>query len=182
MSYTMSERSHHITHVLLRVAADLGHNGLLSEYRIDSDNDGYTVALRISKPCIGLGSSPVPPPPPSQPPRPLLAYGKDRFEPGHRTEVLVKDHQQVEEFLRRLSTEFNVYELADLKPSYPFLHPTFYSFSFRDSAGKSHSFTYAIECAHHLDEQYKELIQEFDSFFESSRVFDAFFKSQRRNR
>ena len=179
----MSESSYQITNVLLRVAADIGHNGPLSEYRIDSDEDGYTVKLRISRPFLRLGKSPLPTPvPPSKSPRPLPAFEENHFKPSHMTEVLVKDHQQVEEFLRKLSTEFSVYELVDLKPSYPFLHPTFYSFSFRDSAGSSHSFEYQIECSNHLDEKYKGLVQEFDSFFESRRVFDKFFESQRRNK
>lgn len=75
----------------------------------------------------------------------------------------------MEEFLRRLSEEFNVYELSDLKSPYPFLHPTFYSFSFRDGAGGSHSFEYRIECSNHLDERYERLIHEFHSFFEPGR-------------
>lgn len=98
------------------------------------------------------------------------------------TEVLVKDYQQVEQFLEKLSTDFDVYELSDLKPSYPFLHPTFYSFSFRDSARKSHNFEYHIECSTHLDEKYKGLVQEFDDFFESRRVFDKFFESRQWNK
>lgn len=98
------------------------------------------------------------------------------------TETLSKDQLRVEEFLGKLSTEFNVYEMVDLKPSYPFLHPTFYSFSFRDSAGKSHSFEYQLECSNHVDEKYKGLIREFDGFFESERVFDKFFESGRRNK
>ncbi len=171
---------YHITNVLLHVSVDPGHGGPLSEYRIDSEEDGYTVTLRISRPFLGPGRSPLPPPiPRSQSPRPLPASGEHHFKPSHMTEVLVKDHQQVKEFLRKLSTEFNVYQLTDLKSPYPFLHPTLYSFSFRDSAGKSHSFTYQIECSNHLDEKYKGLIQEFDSFFESGRVFNTFFESQR---
>lgn len=104
------------------------------------------------------------------------------MRPSHMTEVLVKDREQVEEFLRKLSTEFSVYELAGLKSPYPFLHPTFYSFRFRDSAGRSHSFEYQIECSNHLGEKYKGLIQEFDSFFESGRVFGKFFESRRRDK
>ncbi|HEX6290489.1 MAG TPA: hypothetical protein VFZ66_14975 [Herpetosiphonaceae bacterium] len=175
----MNQRSHHLTHVLLRVAADLGHGGPVSEYKVDSDQEGYTVTLWISRPFPGPGTIPLPPQPPSRLARLLPAFGQTRPKPSHMTEVLVKDQQQVEAFLRKLATEFNVYELADLKSPYPFLHPTFYSFSFRDSAGKSHSFEYQIECSHHLDERYKGLIQEFDSFFESRRVFQAFFESQR---
>jgi hypothetical protein len=179
----MSELSHRITNVLLSVAADLGHGGPLSEYRIDAETDGYTVMLRISRPFLGPGRSLLPPPlPPSRSPRLLPASEENHFKASHMTEVLVKDHQQVEEFLRKLSVEFNVYELADLKPSYPFLHPTFYSFSFVDSAGESHSFKYQIECSNHLDEKYKGLVQEFDSFFESGRVFNKFFESQRLNK
>ena len=78
----------------------------------------------------------------------------------------------MEEFLEKLSTEFNVYEMTDLKSPYPFLHPAFYTFSFLDAAGETHGFVYQIECSHHLDEKYKRLIQEFERFFESDRVFD----------
>lgn len=178
----VSASTHQITGVLLRVAADLGHGGALSEYRIDSGKDGYAVTLRISRPLPGPGGSPLPPPsPPSRSPRTPPAPAAGHFDPTHMTEVLVKDHRQVEEFLRKLSAEFNVYELADLKSPYPFLHPTFYSFSFRDSAGRSHGFEYQIECSNHLDEKYRGLVQEFDSFFESRRVFDKFFESRRRN-
>lgn len=179
----MTESPHQITNALLRVAADIGHNGLLSEYRIDSDEDGYQVTLTISKPFAGLGSSPLTPPtPPSPSPRPLSVSEGEHVKPPHLSEVLVKEQQQVEEFLRKLSTDFNVYELADLKSPYPFLHPTFYSFSFRDSAGQSHSFEYQTECSNHLDEKYERLVQEFDSFFESRRVLDKFYEGQRWNR
>jgi hypothetical protein len=180
--YIMNELSHQITSVLLRVNADPGHGGPLSEYRIDPEQAGYTVTLRISKLFPGPGEKPVPPPlPPSPSPRPLPASGEYYFKPAQITEVLVKNRQQVEAFLNKLSTEFNVYELADLKSPYPFLHPTFYTFSFRDSAGNSHSFEYHIECSNHLNESYKKLLQEFDSFFESRRVFALFFE-RRQNR
>lgn len=95
------------------------------------------------------------------------------------TEVLAKDGRQVEEFLVRLTDEFGVYELTDLKSPYPFLHPTLYSFSFRDSAGEAHGFEYQIECSNHLDDNYRSLIEEFESFFESRRVFAKFFQSPR---
>lgn len=174
---------HQITNVLLRVVADAGHGGPVFEYRIDSDKDGYAVTLRISSLVAGPGRNPSPPPaPPSRSPLTPPAPVEHHFEPSHLTEVLSKDRQQVEEFLGRLSAEFNVYELTGMKSPYPFLHPTFYSFSFRDSAGASHSFEYQIECSNHLDEKYRRLIQEFESFFESRRVFDKFFESQRRNK
>lgn len=156
----MSESARRITNALLRVASDIGHGGSIAEYRIDSHGDVYTATLKIS--------------------RPHPAPGESRFRPSEMTEVLAKDNQQAAEFLRKLSAEFNVYELADLKSPYPFLHPTFYSFSFRDSSGGGHSFDYQIECSNHLDGKYRELVQEFDNFFESRRVFDKFYESGRR--
>ena len=165
----MSESSRHITDVLLRVSADPGHGGPYSEYKIDSGAGGYTVTLRISRL--------VPRPTPPGSPRPPAASVSRQPEPSHLTEVLVKERRQVEEFMDRLSTEFNVYELTDLSPAHPFLHPTFYSFSFRDSAGRSHGFEYHIECSNHLDEKYRRLVEEFQNFFESARVFDKFFGS-----
>ncbi len=53
----MAELSEQITNVLLRVAADLGHGGHLSEYRIDSDKDGCMVKVSISSPFMGPGRS-----------------------------------------------------------------------------------------------------------------------------
>lgn len=177
----MSELLHRITNVLLRVAVDLGHGGHLSEYRIDAGKDGYGVTLRISRPSSRPGAPhPLPPQPPSSTPREVLK--ESHSNPAQLIETLGKDLRQVEEFLGKLSTEFSVYELIDLKSPYPFLHPTFYSFSFLNSAGECHSFKYQIECSNHLDERYKRLIQEFDRFFESGRVFDKFFESQRRNK
>ena len=80
----------------------------------------------------------------------------------------------MEMFLEKLSEKFDVFALGDLKPRYPFLHPTFYSFSFQDSSGAVHSFDYSIECSRHLDEKYKQLVQTFDSFFERKRISDKF--------
>ena len=175
----MNELAPSITHAQLRAAVDLGHGGPLSEYKIDSDGDGYTVTLMISKPSLGLREVPLPPPPvpPSASPRSFAAYGSTGFKPWYMTEILQKEKQQVEEFLRKLSTEYKVYELASLKPPYPFLHPTFYSFSFRDGAGQTHSFEYKIECSNHLDEKYQRLVEEFESFFESRRIFAKFYES-----
>lgn len=170
-----------ITHVLMRVATDIGHGGPISEYRIEPDEDGYAVTLRISKPFGGTVAGRTPQPqPPSRSPREPPASGGAQLGPQHVTEVLPKGRGQVEEFLRKLAAEFDVYGLSDLRPQHPFLHPTFYSFSFRDSDGGSHGFEYQIECSNHPDERYKRLVREFDSFFESGRVFDKFFESVRR--
>ena len=155
----MSGASRHITSALMRVAADIGHGGPFSEYRIDSGRSVHEVTLRISgtPQAPGVGGSQL-------------------------TEVLTKDGRQVEEFLRRLSAEFNVYGLTDLKSPYPFLHPTFYTFAFQDSGGAGHGFEYQIECASHLDRRYEGLVRAFESFFESERVFARFFEGLRQKR
>lgn len=168
----MSEVSQRITDVLLLVSTDPGHGGPFSEYKIDSADDRYTVTLTIFRLFPTLGSPGLPAPP---------AFGKPQLERSQLTEVLEKEDWQVKEFLNKLSTDFNVYKLVDLKPQYPFLHPTFYSFRFRDSEDKQHCFKYHIECSNHLDETYERLIQEFDSFFESRRIFNTFFERQREN-
>jgi hypothetical protein len=147
-----------ITDAVLRVAADLGHGGPVCEYRIESGGGGYAVTLRISSPLPGPGRSHSPPP---------------------LNETLAKERRQVEEFLERLTTEFGVCGLGDLRPPYPSLHPTFYTFSFRDSAGESRGFEYQIECSTHLDERYRRLVQEFEAFFETRRAFDRFFQGRR---
>lgn len=140
----------------MRAAVDIGHGGPFSEYKVDSERGVYAVTLRISGTPRGPGAS-----------RTQL------------TEVLTKDGRQVEEFLGRLSAEFDVYGLTDLKSPYPFLHPTFYTFAFQDSAGAGHGFEYQIECANHLDERYEGLVRAFELFFESERVFAKFFEGRR---
>jgi hypothetical protein len=177
----MTKLPHQISSVLLWVATDLGHGGHLSEYKIDSNKEGHTVTLSISGSSTNSGGSPVPTP---QPPSYLThqAFEESYAEPLRSTEVITKNNKQVGEFLRRLSAEFKVYELPDLKSQYPYLHPTFYPFSLRDSEGRCHSFEYQIECSNHLNEKYERLIREFENFFESERVFNIFFESRRQNK
>ncbi len=104
--------------------------------------------------------------------------GESSFKPSEMTEVLRKDNQQVEKFLSKLLLKYAVFELTDLSPPHPFLHPTFYSFKFRDSSGASHSFDYGIECSRHLNDKYKGLVQAFESFFESRRISDKFYEQE----
>lgn len=173
----MSELAHSITHVQLKVSVDPGHGGPSLTYKIDAAGAGYDVTLMISKLPRNPGEMLPPPPPPTAAPRPSPAPVAPVFRPWYMTEALLKDKQQVEEFLRKLATEYNVYELANLKLPY-FLHPTIYSFSFRNAAGQTHSFEYRIECSTHLDEKYRRLVEEFESFFESRRVCAKFYESQ----
>jgi hypothetical protein len=158
--------------VLLQVAADPGHGGHFSEYRIDTNKNACVVMLTVSKPFTESGLKPAPLKPPSQIVSTIAE--RDDFKPSRLTEILVKNDQEVEAFLTKLSAEFQVCELADLKSPYPFLHPTFYSFNFIDRDGVHHSFEYQIECSNHLDKRYERMIQEFNFFFESERVFNKF--------
>ncbi len=154
----MSAQVRQITNVLLRAAADLGHGGALSEYRIDAENGTYRVTMKISR------NFPSP--------------GESTFKRSELAEILIRDNRRVERFLGKLSEEFDVFALGGLEPSHPFLHPTFYSFSFQDSSGAAHSFQYSIECSRHLDKRYERLIRTFDGFFESKRIFDKFYAQE----
>ncbi|MDQ3814654.1 MAG: hypothetical protein M3347_11980, partial [Armatimonadota bacterium] len=143
----VSEQRYQITRVLLHVSRDLGHGGAAATYQIEPDGDGYEVRLTVSR------LSPAP--------------GERAFQPSRITQTLAKDKREVDAFLRRLGAEFNVFDWADLKSPYPFLHPTFYTFSFHDAAGRQHGFNYQIEGSHHLDAKYQALVQAFESFFQS---------------
>jgi hypothetical protein len=175
----VGESPRRITNVLLRVSVDPGHGGVFAEYRVDPAAEGFRVALRISAASPRAGAAPAPRPP-SRTPQPTPAASEATPEPTALTEALTKDRREAEDFLRRLSEEFNVYGMTDLRPAHPFLHPTFYSFSFRDAGGGGHDFEYAVECANHPDERYKALVREFESFFEAARVFGEFFERGRR--
>ncbi len=89
----------------------------------------------------------------------------------------MKDNRQVEEFLRNLSVKFGVFELTDLETRH-WLHPTSYTFNFRDSSSAEHSFKYMIDCSNHLDERYKRLVEAFDDFFELERISKKFYEQE----
>lgn len=62
----MGEAPPRITNVLLRVVADPGHGGPVSEYRVEGDGAGHTVTLRISeafRPPYDIPAPPTPSPP-----------------------------------------------------------------------------------------------------------------------
>ncbi len=151
----MNIQERQITYVKLSASHDPGHGGSSYYYEIDTGGETYKVTLTIS------GSFPrhlpLPRPGESFPPLPYMK------------EALVKDNRQVEEFLRNLSVEFGVFELTDLETRH-WLHPTSYTFNFRDSSSAEHGFKYMIDCSNYLDERYKRLVEAFDDFFELERI------------
>ena len=159
----MSAEKRRITLASLSASHDPGHGGNYYTYRIDTDAENYKVTLTITGAYL---------------PR-YLTYprpGGDLYEPPRMKEILVKEKHQVEEFLRKLSEEFGVFELTDLETMH-WLHPTFYSFGFQDSSGtKAHIFSYRIDGFHHIDERYKRLVEAFDAFFEAERISRKFYE------
>ena len=59
-----------------------------------------------------------------------------------------------------------------------FLHPKFYRFRFTDSEGVSHEFEYSIEGGRHHNDTYRELVEEFEQFFEAKRVARSFYERE----
>ncbi len=161
----MQERR--ISNVKLHASHDPGHGGDSYSYEIDAGGETYIVTLAIS------GGFPrhLPLPRPGES-FPSLPYMK---------ETLARDNRQVEEFLKKLSVEFGVFELTDLVERF-WLHPTSYTFSFRDSSGAEHNFKYMIDCSNHLDEKYKGLVEAFDGFFEQERISKKFYEQERQER
>ena len=137
-----------VTQARLSVARDLGHGGSMSHYRIDPVGDGYRVTVEVNRPCPSPGEA--------------------SFQPSRRTETLAKDGPQIRAFLRQLIDVFDVLNLSDLRPSHPFLHPTFHTFDFQVSNGAQHRFCYAIEGTTVLDERYERVLEAFYAFFQEN--------------
>lgn len=159
----MCAEKRRITLASLSASHDPGHGGSYYTYRIDPDGENYKVTLTIT---VSYFPRYLPYPRP----------GVDLYEPPRMEEILVKEKHQVEEFLRKLSEEFGVFELTDLETMH-WLHPTYYSFGFQDSSGtKAHVFSYRIDGSHHIDERYKRLVEAFDDFFERERISRKFYE------
>ena len=94
------------------------------------------------------------------------------------SQVLHKDDREVADFLARLALEFRVFELEGRACPHVFLHPTFYSFCFTDSEGISRVFEYSIEAGRYHDDTYRGLVEEFEQFFEASRIARSFYEGE----
>lgn len=156
-------KEHQITNIKLSASHDLGHGGSAYYYELTAVEDVYKISLSTSSSIYPGPGSPFK--------EPLnLDYEDTSVE-------LKKDSQQVKEFLRKLSKEFNVFELTDFR-TLNFLHPSFYTFTFQDSTGAEHSFEYMIECSNHLDKKYEMLVKTFNEFFEMDRIASQFYEKR----
>lgn len=108
------------------------------------------------------------------------APGEGSFLPGMMTQPLPKDGPEVDDFLSRLALVYKVFELEGRACPHALLHPTFYSFCFTDSEGNSHKFDYSIEAGRHHDDTYRELVEEFERFFEVRRVARSLYEDASR--
>jgi hypothetical protein len=92
------------------------------------------------------------------------------------TRRLHKDDTEVIDFFSRLAVEYRVFELEDRACPHAFLHPAFYKFRFTDGEEISHDFEYSVEAGRHHDETYRDLIAEFERFFEAKRIAREFYE------
>ncbi len=90
--------------------------------------------------------------------------GEMDFKPGTAERKEERTVDESERFLHRLVNELKIGEMGDLK-AHALLHPTFYDFEMRYSNGRVHQFEYVIEAGHHLDERYRQLVDECEKFF-----------------
>jgi hypothetical protein len=142
----------------LSVSQDPGHGGAYSTYRIDSTRGGYEVSVTISRFHPGPGER--------------------SFRPSTMTQVLHKDGREAADFLSGLALVYKVFELEGRACPTVFLHPTIYSFGFRDFEGVSHAFEYSVEAGRHHDDTYRGLVEEFEQFFESRRVARSLYEAE----
>jgi hypothetical protein len=149
--YPMSQNKYVITSFLLSVSYDPGHVGLIDNYRIDKTETGYKIMLEATQYKY------------------IKKAGKYVREKSTKTSILNKKSEEVSSFLERLKKEHLVFELKDnQQPTYPLLHPTFYTMQVIDSEGRKHEFKYTVESDNHYDSRYKRLIDAVKQFFESA--------------
>ncbi len=157
----MATGTREITAASLSVSADPGHGGGHYYYRIERRREGYEVSATISR------LHPAP--------------GEGAFRPSTTTEVLHKDGGEAADFLSRLAHAHKVFELEGrARPHLASLHPTSYSFGFTDSEGVGHGFEYGVEAGRHHDDAYRELVEEFERFFEVRRRARSHHESESR--
>ncbi|HEV2864321.1 MAG TPA: hypothetical protein VGX48_25205 [Pyrinomonadaceae bacterium] len=154
----MTTSTREITTASLSVSQDPGHGGAHSHYRIDRLPEGYEVSVTIG--------------------RRFPAPGERSFQPSTMTQVLHKDGREAADFLSGLALVHRVFEVEGRACPHAFLHPTFYSFGFTDSEGVSHAFEYSIEAGNHHDDTCRELVEEFERFFEARRIERSLYEGE----
>jgi hypothetical protein len=155
VGYPMSQNKSVIASFLLSVSYDPGHIGLIDNYRIDKTEIGYKIVLEATQYKY------------------TEKAGKYVQEKSTKTSIINKKSEEVKSFLERLNEEYLVFELKDnQKPTYPLLHPTFYTMQVIDSEGRKHESKYTVESDNHYDSRYKRLIDAVKQFFESGIIIN----------
>lgn len=154
----MTTGNREITAASLSVSQDTAHGGAYSTYQIARPRGVYEVSVTIRRFHPGPGER--------------------SFRPSTMTQPLHKDDREVADFLSRLAREYKVFELEGRACPTVFLHPTIYSFGFRDSEGVSHVFEYSVEAGRHHDDTYRGLVEEFEQFFEARRVARSLYEAE----
>lgn len=156
----MTTGNREIVDAAMDVSQDMEHGGAYSSYRVWRPRGEYEVSVTIRR----LHPGP----------------GERSFQPSTTKEVLHKDDREVADFLSRLALVHKVFELEGRACPTVFLHPTSYSFSFRDSEGSSHVFEYGVEAGRHHDDTYRGLVEEFEQFFEVRRLARSLYEAEMR--
>lgn len=154
----MTTGTREITDASMSASQDTDHGGAYSNYRIVRRGEGHEVSVTVSRFHPGPGER--------------------SFRPSTTTEVLHKDGPEVADFLSRLAREYKVFELEGRACPTVFLHPTFYSFGFKDTEGVSHAFEYSVEAGRHHDDTCRGLVEEFEQFFEARRVARSIYEAE----
>ena len=123
---------------------DPGHGGSLEEFSLERNGEKFLV-----KSCKS---------------RHFPQPGEKDFKPLAVNGTEERSKEEVERFLNVLVNDLKIGKLQSLK-SPILLHPTFYTFEMRYADGHIRRFNYVIEAGHHLDERYRQLINECESFF-----------------
>ena len=153
VGYPMSQNKPVIASFLLSVSYDPGHVGLIDNYRIDTTESGYKIVLEATQYKY------------------TEKAGKYVQEKSTKTSIINKKSEEVKSFLERLNKEYLVFELKDnQQPTYPLLHPTFYTMHVIDSEGRKHESKYTVESDNHYDSRYKRLIDAVKQFFKSGLI------------
>ena len=126
--------------------SDLGHGGENKRYQILYQKDHYEITATTY--------------------RNFPHAGEVSFKPSSKTKHIEKSLKQTLAFIDTLVKDFDIFQLNTVEAK-RLLHPIVYEFEIRDSCNITHSFKYTIEGNNHMNETYRELIQDFINFFEN---------------
>ncbi len=83
---------------------------------------------------------------------------------------LEKSSLEIEAFIKKLTNDFDLFKMNDLKPFILPSHPTYYQFEFQNSCEKQVKFQYIRTSDEGKNSKYESLVKRMTDFFQPEKV------------